>query len=138
MIIDCVIFQVFLVKNVLKIVIFVQQAQIVQFATIDSFLMVMSVSIVHQTVLNAQVELLARPAKMDTLIIMVIVMVKLMELLQNLLRVIKKFNVRLVVRIAQVQLSVELALLGFSRLEMFVQNVILLVLLVMVLVQAIV
>ena len=128
----------FLVKNVLKIVIFVQQAQIVQFATIDSFLMVMSVSIVHQTVLNAQVELLARPAKMDTLIIMVIVMVKLMELLQHLLRVIKKFNVRLVVRIAQVQLSVELALLGFSRLEMFVQNVILLVLLVMVLVQAIV
>lgn len=128
----------FLVKNVLKIVIFVQQAQIVQCATIGSFLMVMSVSIVHQTVLNAQVELLARPAKMDTLIIMVIVMVKLMELLQHLLRVIKKFNVRLVVRIAQVQLSVELALLGFSRLEMFVQNVILLVLLVMVLVQAIV
>ena len=115
----------FLVKNVLKIVIFVQQAQIVQFATIDSFLMVMSVSIVHQTVLDAQMELLARPAKMDTLIIMVIVMVKLMELLQHLLRVIKKFNVRLVVRIAQVQLSVELALLGFSRTEMFVQNAIL-------------
>ena len=77
--------RVLLVGNVLRIVIVAPQAQIVKLATIDTFSMATSVNIARQTVLGAQMEVLAGCARMDILTIMAPVMLWPMELLQHLL-----------------------------------------------------